>query len=80
MMAAQPVHNHMALTGVRLLVQLLGMFYGCGGGALLYLFSFDRHAARAFVIGNLIAYLFAPDKEARDRYIEFQTKRLPPQP
>jgi len=79
-MAAQTEHTHMALTGLRMLGQMLGMLYGCGGGLLLYAFGFDRQAFAAAVFGNLIAYMLAPDKEQRAVYIAFQTKRLPPQP
>lgn len=79
-MKAADQHNHMALLGLRLLVQFLGMCYGIGAGGLLWCFGFHRQALSALILGNLIAYLFAPDKEQRALYVEFQTKRLPPQP
>lgn len=78
---AAPVHCNLAFVGIRILVQTLAMVYAVGGGGVLWLFSFDRQAASAFVVGVVVAWAVAPDKESRDVYIAFQRKRqgLPPE-
>ena len=69
-------HNHMAVVGLRLLVQLLAMLYAVLAGLTLYAFGLKREAFKAVAIGALVAWAVSPDKAARCSYYEFQRQRL----
>ncbi len=68
-------HNYMAVVGVRMLVQMLAMLYAVAGGGALWALGFEREAKSAFAIGCAVAWAVAPDKESRDAFVDFQTRR-----
>jgi hypothetical protein len=74
-MTAPANKPYMAVVGVRLLAQCLAMLYAVGAGGVLYLFGLNREALRAFVVGAIIAWAVAPDKESRAAYLAFQRRR-----
>lgn len=80
-MSAPQQHSHMFAVGVRMLAQLAAMLYAVAYGGVLYALGSHEDAKSAFVIGLIVAWAVAPDKDDKAAYIAFQaTRTRPPTP